>query len=258
MICLIGFGLMLKRKTRELDRHRRGVRAACCGRDCVYLRRPNRRFRFGSPSHQARPAPGTPRRDLRESARSAFRISRGEILGERLRRNQAIARNRSSSRAGGHGPADGRHSHSSHAPSRRKGTPRVTLTSKAETQRAQRKTGGHGELNFAISDSEARVFSLCDLKPFSASSVFHLLARYVAIACVLAVIAASAASAGTVSGTVRNGTTGKVAAGIDVILIQLQGGMQPVANGKTDSQGRYHFDNPGLGQAPMLIRDRKS
>jgi hypothetical protein len=65
---------------------------------------------------------------------------------------------------------------------------------------------------------------------------------------------ASVTWAGTVSGTIRNGTTGKVAAGIDVILIQLQGGMQPVANGKTDSEGRYHFDNPGLGQAPMLIR----
>jgi hypothetical protein len=109
-------------------------------------------------------------------------------------------------------------------------------------------------VSFGISDCEARIFSLCDLKPFSVSSVFQLLAKYVAIACVLGVIAASAASAGTVSGTVRNGTTGKVAAGIDVILIQLQGGMQPVANGKTDSQGHYHFDNPGLGQAPMLIR----
>ncbi|HUJ31937.1 MAG TPA: hypothetical protein VLY23_11705 [Candidatus Acidoferrum sp.] len=65
---------------------------------------------------------------------------------------------------------------------------------------------------------------------------------------------ASAVSAGAVSGTVRNGTTGKVAAGVDVILIQLQGGMQSVANTKTDSEGRYHFDNPGLGQAPMLIR----
>ena len=65
---------------------------------------------------------------------------------------------------------------------------------------------------------------------------------------------ASAARAGTVTGTVRNGTTGKVAAGVDVILIQLQGGMQPVANTKTDAQGHYSFDNPALGQAPMLIR----
>jgi len=67
-------------------------------------------------------------------------------------------------------------------------------------------------------------------------------------------ILAPAAHAGTVTGTVRNGTTGKIAAGVDVILIQLQGGMQPVANTKTDAQGHYSFDNPALGQAPMLIR----
>ena len=67
-------------------------------------------------------------------------------------------------------------------------------------------------------------------------------------------VAAVPVRAGTVTGTVRNGTTNKVAAGVDVILISLQGSMQPVANTKTDSQGRYHFDNPGLGQAPMLIR----
>ena len=55
------------------------------------------------------------------------------------------------------------------------------------------------------------------------------------------------AFAGTLDGTVKNGTNGKIATGTDVILIQLQGGMQPVANTKTDAQGHYHFDNPQLG-----------
>jgi len=63
-----------------------------------------------------------------------------------------------------------------------------------------------------------------------------------------------AISAGTVTGTVRNGTTGQIAAGVDVILIQLQGGMQPVANTRTDGQGRFKFEHPALGTAPMLIR----
>jgi hypothetical protein len=62
------------------------------------------------------------------------------------------------------------------------------------------------------------------------------------------------AHAGTVHGTVKNGTTGKPAPGIDVILIQLQGGMQPVANSKTDAQGGFSFDNPSLGVQPMLVR----
>jgi hypothetical protein len=72
----------------------------------------------------------------------------------------------------------------------------------------------------------------------------------------LLVIAATAttATAGTLNGTVKNGTTGQVAAGADVILIQLQGGMQPVANTKTDAQGHFRFDNPQLGTGPMLVR----
>ena len=62
------------------------------------------------------------------------------------------------------------------------------------------------------------------------------------------------AEAGTVHGTVTNGTTGKPAAGIEVILIQLQGGMQPVANAKSDAKGEFTFDNPGIGAQPMLVR----
>src|SRR6267378_251096 len=45
------------------------------------------------------------------------------------------------------------------------------------------------------------------------------------------------AEAGTVHGTVMNGTTGKAAAGIELILIQLQGGMQDVAHSKSGAQG---------------------
>ncbi len=62
------------------------------------------------------------------------------------------------------------------------------------------------------------------------------------------------AQAGTVHGTVKNGTSGKPGAGVEVILIQLQGGMQPVANSKTDAKGQFSFDNPSLGAQPMLIR----
>jgi hypothetical protein len=63
-----------------------------------------------------------------------------------------------------------------------------------------------------------------------------------------------AALAGTVHGTVKNSTVGKPAAGIEIILIQLQGGMQPVANTKTDASGQFTFDNPTLGVQPMLVR----
>jgi hypothetical protein len=65
---------------------------------------------------------------------------------------------------------------------------------------------------------------------------------------------AQADPAATVHGTVNNGTTGKPGAGVEVVLIQLQGGMQPVANTKTDASGNFAFDNPNIGGQPMLIR----
>ncbi len=62
------------------------------------------------------------------------------------------------------------------------------------------------------------------------------------------------ARAGTVRGTVMNGTTGKPAPGIDLTLVQLQGGMQELAHSKSDAQGEFTFDNPALGAQPMLVR----
>ncbi len=58
----------------------------------------------------------------------------------------------------------------------------------------------------------------------------------------------------TVHGTVKNGTTGKPAADVEVILIKLQGGMQPVLNSKSDAQGNFTFDFPAIGTQPMLVR----
>ena len=74
------------------------------------------------------------------------------------------------------------------------------------------------------------------------------------VALFLCAIFSSALRAGTVHGTVKNGTTGKPAAGVQVVLIQLQGGMQPVANTQSNAQGQFTFDNPGLGAQPMLVR----
>ena len=50
-----------------------------------------------------------------------------------------------------------------------------------------------------------------------------------------ALSAAVSAAAGTVSGTVNNGTTNTPVRGTEVILMQLQGGMEPVATTKTDA-----------------------
>src|ERR1051326_1661548 len=62
------------------------------------------------------------------------------------------------------------------------------------------------------------------------------------------------AAAGELHGVVKNGTTGKPAAGVELILLQLQGGMQPVANTKSDAQGQFTFNNDSLGAQAMLVR----
>src|SRR5580692_4209181 len=82
-----------------------------------------------------------------------------------------------------------------------------------------------------------------------------LTSRRLLSAAAMLLLGSLAAQAGTVSGVVHKGTnSNKTSAGVDVLLIQLQGGMSVVANTKTDADGRYHFDYPGIGQGPMLIR----
>src|ERR1700739_5018584 len=78
--------------------------------------------------------------------------------------------------------------------------------------------------------------------------------RTVCVLFLAMLLAGVSARAGVLHGSVKNRTTGKAAAGIDVRLIQLQGGMQPVANSKTDAQGQFSFDYPAVGAQPMLVR----
>ena len=93
----------------------------------------------------------------------------------------------------------------------------------------------------------------CGAGNISVAAVRVSAARLGALA-ILVCCASLIASAGTLQGTVRNGTTGQPAAGVDVILIQLQGGMQPVGNTKTDAQGHFEFTHPQIGAGPMLVR----
>ena len=60
------------------------------------------------------------------------------------------------------------------------------------------------------------------------------------------------ASAQTLTGTLKNGTTGKPAAGDDVILIKLGQGMEEAARTKADASGHFSFKVADAG--PHLIR----
>jgi hypothetical protein len=89
----------------------------------------------------------------------------------------------------------------------------------------------------------------CPVRAHRIATIAKLLSLAVLVSLALAPV-----YAGTLTGTVHNGTTGQPAAGVDVILIQLQGGMQPVANTKTDAQGHFQFTHADVGAAPMLVR----
>jgi hypothetical protein len=61
------------------------------------------------------------------------------------------------------------------------------------------------------------------------------------------------AAAETLTGTVKNGTNNKPAAGDEVVLLNLAQGMEEAARTKTDSKGNFSFKLPAA-DAPHLIR----
>jgi len=76
----------------------------------------------------------------------------------------------------------------------------------------------------------------------SFQSIFYLL-----------IAAASLHAATTITGTVTNGTSNKAAAGAEVILLKLEGGMSEEARTKADAQGRYKITAEN-GGAPHVLR----
>jgi hypothetical protein len=68
----------------------------------------------------------------------------------------------------------------------------------------------------------------------------------------VAVLLSSLASAQTLTGNVKNSTTGKPAAGDDVVLLSLGQGMEEAGRTKTDAKGNFAFTNNAQG--PHLVR----
>jgi hypothetical protein len=67
-------------------------------------------------------------------------------------------------------------------------------------------------------------------------------------------LAASAASAGTVNGTVVNRTTGKPTPNVDLTLLSPTQGMREIGSARSDAQGHFTATNDAIGMGPVLIR----
>src|SRR6266568_3959368 len=72
------------------------------------------------------------------------------------------------------------------------------------------------------------------------------------VAAFLVLWLSAVAGAQTLTGTLKNGTSGKPAAGDDVVLIKLAQGMEEAARTKADASGNFSFKLPDAG--PHLIR----
>lgn len=71
----------------------------------------------------------------------------------------------------------------------------------------------------------------------------------------ISLFAGALAHAASVTGTVNNKTTGKPSPGDDVVLVDVQAGMNEAATAKTDSKGQYSLQLPPNGNAgAYLIR----
>jgi hypothetical protein len=77
--------------------------------------------------------------------------------------------------------------------------------------------------------------------------------KLAAMALLLASVLTCAGLAETLSGTVTNATTGKPAAGDDVVLLMLAQGMQEAGRTRTDAQGKFSFNISDSG-GPHLVR----
>jgi len=67
-------------------------------------------------------------------------------------------------------------------------------------------------------------------------------------------VLAAAVSAGTLTGTVVNRTTGKPEANVDLDILSPTAGMAELATAKSDAQGHFSVTKDSIGMGPMLIR----
>jgi hypothetical protein len=120
------------------------------------------------------------------------------------------------------------------------------ILSGASVSRSEALAQSKDPVSASIYNRLVREFSTQSIQ--RASNVSH---RFVFVFAALLLLA-SLASAQTLTGTVKNSTTGKPAAGDDVILLSLGQGMEEAGRTKSDAKGNFSFKLDAQG--PHLIR----
>jgi len=94
------------------------------------------------------------------------------------------------------------------------------------------------------------------MTPYPTQRKFLLwIASAIGTSAALAPISSGLARAGVVEGVVRNATTGSPQPHQAVVLLKLEGGMQPVATVPSDSRGRFRVENVDSSSAsPYLLQ----
>jgi hypothetical protein len=118
---------------------------------------------------------------------------------------------------------------------------KTVILSGVEISRSEASTQSKDPLPTCIRTSPRREFS-----PQSAFA-------FVRAACGATLLLATLASAQTLTGAIKNATTGKPAAGDEVVLLKLGQGMEEAGRTKTDPQGHFTFKLDDA-QSPHLVR----
>ena len=108
-------------------------------------------------------------------------------------------------------------------------------------------------LSEAVTQSKDPLSSNGGMSHRKAFSHYSALAFAKAAFGVTILLLTSLAAAQTLTGTVKNSTTGRPAAGDEVVLLKLAQGMEEGGRTKTDSKGQFSFKLDD-GQSPHLIR----
>ncbi len=126
------------------------------------------------------------------------------------------------------------------------------ILSEVEISRSEISTQSKDPVPACTMHRRRQEFSHRSRFPFAPKACSEVLLRSLVLTIAILLLV-SLASAQTLTGIVKNGTTGKPSAGDDVVLLKLGEGMEEAGRTKTDAGGHFTFKLDDA-QAPHLVR----